>query len=138
MFEGQKVARKIKAFRKEVVCKRYNQEDCTIEVQSSRKTAQLTFLLISFDGKLQIAFSGDVIASDGEALSCVMKAMWNHKLPEVMQDNEELRKQVGKQQKKEETGNWNEELYFCDMLDSVAGMPNEVVTVKTIYRIDNQ
>lgn len=132
MFEEAKVARKIKAFRKgHVVCKRYNPENNTIELQSGSKTATLAFSLTEFDARLQIAFSGDVIASDGEALSSVMKAMWNYELPEIMQNNEDLRKQLGV--------DLEEKLYFRDMADSVTGMPNEVVvTVKTIYRIDNQ
>lgn len=72
--------------------------------------------------------------------------MWNQQLPEFNED-ERLREQLGKQSHLvpseiaesgfESSAQEAEVLYFRDMADYVAGMPNVVtVTVKTSWQID--
>lgn len=157
MFENFKRNRKLNAFRKgDVTCKEYKPGSRVIELVAGKRNVSLAIDLIDFDGKLQLAFSGDLIASDGEALARVMKAMWNKELPEFGEDKEmRLREQLGKlphpvSLESVETGFEKSEgvhvsaqeaelLYFRDMADYVAGMPNVVtVTVKTSWQIDNK
>ena len=147
MFENFKRNRKLKAFRSNNVrCVQYSPESRVIALNAGRLGARLGFDLVEFDGKLQLAFHGDLIAGDGEALARVMKTMWNQQLPEFNED-ERLREQLGKQShlvpsEIAESGFENsaqeaEILYFRDMADYVAGMPNVVtVTVKTSWQID--
>ena len=152
MFDKFRLQCKLKAFRSSNVrCKAYTPKDHIITLGSSGgREVQLAFNLVEYDQKLQLAFSGDVIASDGEALSRVMKVMWNYKLPHFAEEDR-LREQLDKQLPV--TPNSppvpdgvdvlaSEEdmcLYFRDMAGYVAGMPNEVVvTVKASYRIDNE
>ena len=158
MFENFKRNRKLNAFRKrEVTCKEYNPGSHVIELAAGKYRVSLAVDLIEFDGKLQLAFSGDLIASDGEALARVMKTMWNEVLPQFGEDKEmRLREQLAKlphpvSPEPVETGFEGNEgalqasaqeaelLYFRDMADYVAGMPNVVtVTVKTSWQIDNK
>lgn len=131
MFEKFKFSRKIKAFRgKKVTCTAYNADNCSISLKSDWHKAELAFRLVTFDNKLQLAFSGDVISSDGECLARVMRVMWNEPLPSSLV-SDELVQQLWENSK--------HEAHFCDMASYVAGMPNEVVvTVKSVYRIDNE
>lgn len=146
MFENWNRQRKIKASR-------------TIDLSAGSWDVHLGFDLVNFDQKLQLAFSGDLITCDGEALSRVMKVMWNEELPAKFSENEQLRVQLGKPSpapieeapavegegaEPPEDGfrppvqTEPEPLYFRDMASCVAGMPNQVdVTVKASYRIDN-
>lgn len=157
MFENFRRNRKLNAFRKgDVSCKEYKPSSRVIELVAGKWNVSLAIDLIDFDGKLQLAFSGDLIASDGEALARVMKVMWNKELPEFGEDKEmRLREQLTKlshpvSPEPVETGFEKSEgvhvsaqeaelLYFRDMADYVAGMPNVVtVTVKTSWQIDNK
>ena len=158
MFENFKRNRKLSAFRKgDVTCKEYKPGSRVIELVAGKRNVSLAIDLIDFDGKLQLAFSGDLVASDGEALARVMKTMWNEELPQFGEDKENrLREQLGKRPypvfpEPVETGFEKSEgalqasaqeaelLYFRDMADYVAGMPNVVtVTVKTSWQIDNK
>lgn len=161
MFENWNRQRKIKAFRGNGVrLKNYDSASRTIDLSAGSWDVHLGFDLVNFDQKLQLAFSGDLITCDGEALSRVMKVMWNEKLPAKFSDNEQLRVQLGKpspapiEEAPAEEGEGAEvppedgfrpsvqpepePLYFRDMASCVAGMPNQVdVTVKASYRIDN-
>lgn len=98
MFENFKRNRKLNAFRKgDVTCKEYKPGSRVIELEAAKWNVSLAIDLIDFDGKLQLAFSGDLIASDGEALARVMKTMWNKVLPQFGEDKEmRLREQLGK------------------------------------------
>lgn len=145
--------RKLKAFRgNNVQCDMYNKDSRVIDLTAGRWKAQLGFDLVEFDGKLQLAFHGDLIAGDGEALARVMKTMWNQQLPEFNEEDR-LREQLDKlpypvspepvesgfERSEELQSNAQEAeiLYFRDMADYVAGMPNVVtVTVKTSWQID--
>ena len=157
MFDNFRRNRKLNAFRKgDVNCKKYKPDSQVIELKAEKWNVSLAIDLIDFDGKLQLAFSGDLIASDGEALARVMKTMWNQVLPRFGEDKEmRLREQLGKlphpvSSEPMETGFEKSEgvhvsaqeaelLYFRDMADYVAGMPNVVtVTVKTSWQIDNK
>ena len=157
MFENYKKRRKLEAFRKgNVICKEYKMDSRVIELAAGNWDVNLAFSLIDFDGKLQLAFSGDLIASDGEALARVMKVMWNEELPEFEADKEaRLREQIGKlphpvpiepvktgfeeNEGVHATAQEAELIYFRDMADYVAGMPNVVtVTVKSSYQVDNK
>lgn len=167
MFENYKNRKKVEAFRKDAVtCSEYDKINRTITLTSGYRTVTLGLDLREFDGTLQLAFSGDLITRDGEALSRVMKAMWNYELPEEFSANEELRAQIfgvetpepdaqpeaetptegetteGNNGKDEEATKEPKELtpiYFRDMAPYVTGQPNEViVTVKASYLIDNR
>lgn len=166
MFEKFRLNQKLKAFRKNsVTCEQYNKEDQVLTLKSGDRTVNLAFDVITYDGKRQLAFSGDVISSDGEALSRVMKAMWNEELPAKFFEDEELIKQLwgdeaipapseetipdaASEHEGEEPSEPDEEsneaqpprpIYFRDMASYVTGMPNEViVTIKASYRIDNE
>ena len=153
MFENFKRNRKLKAFRSNNVrCVRYSPESRVIDLNARGWSAQLGFGLVEFDNKLQLAFHGDLIAGDGEALARVMKTMWNQQLPEFNEE-ERLREQLDKLphsissepvengfergKELENSAQEAEILYFRDMADYVAGMPNVVtVTVKTSWQID--
>lgn len=150
MFENWNRQRKIKAFRgNSVTLRNYDPTSRTIDLHAGSHTVRLGFDLVDFDQKLQLAFSGDLITGDGEALSRVMKVMWNEQLPAKFSENEQLREQLGKPipnepplEEEPEDGFDKpkpvEPLYFRDMASCVAGMPNQVdVTVKASYRIDN-
>lgn len=159
MFENWNRQRKIKAYRgNNVTLKNYDSVSRTVDLTvGSSWPVRLGFDLVDFDQKLQLAFSGDLITGDGEALSRVMKVLWNSPLPDVFSKNEQLRKQLGKPSPApiEPPAEENPEtpfddgsnppvqpepepLYFRDMASCVAGMPNQVdVTVKASYRIDN-
>lgn len=155
MFDNFWRNRKLKAFRSgNVNCKEYHPDTHVIKLTAGNWEAQLGFGLIEFDGKLQLAFHGDLIASDGEALAKVMKTMWNQQLPEFNNDAR-LREQLGKMphsvspepvksgfredEDMQSSAQEAEFIYFRDMADYVAGMPNVVtVTVKSSYQIDNK
>lgn len=160
MFDNWKRQRKIKTFRgNNVRLKNYDPASRTIDLATGSFEVHLGFDLVNFDQKLQLAFSGDLISCDGEALSRVMKIMWNEKLPAKFSENEQLRVQLGKPSpapveeapsvegegaeppedaSKPPVQPEPEPLYFRDMASCVAGMPNQVdVTVKASYRIDN-
>lgn len=159
MFENWNRQRKIKAFRSNsVILKNYDSASRTIDLSASSWDVHLGFDLVNFDQKLQLAFSGDLITCDGEALSRVMKVMWNEKLPAKFIESEQLRVQLGKPSPapiemaptvagaefppedgfRPPVQTEPEPLYFRDMASCVAGMPNQVdVTVKASYRIDN-
>lgn len=154
MFDKFKLQRKLNAFRRDgVECTSYDPDKRVIALKSgSGHKAELAFKLAMHDQQLLLAFSGDAISGDGEALSRVMKVMWNQQLP-TFDNDAELRKQLGKplpdpavvSTPSEEGGSTavapveaSDPLYFRDMASFVAGMPNEVVvTVKSSYRIDN-
>lgn len=159
MFDNWNRQRKIKPFRSDNVrCEDYNPDERTITLAAGAWQIQLGFNLVNYDQKLQLAFSGDLIASDGEALSRVMKVMWNQKLPRFSED-ERLREQLNMSLPTTPPVNGDEgddessfadseteaqplpepePIYFRDMAGYVAGMPNEVVvTVKSSFRIDN-
>jgi len=146
MFEKWRMERKLKDFRGDNVrLDEYKPQEGTITLKTKKRRVVLAFKLIEFDGKIQLAFSGDVISSDGEALSRVMKAMWNEILPKFP-ESDELRKQLeiddSKKGREDSDGfpvNEPSPIYFRDMADRVAGVPNEVVvTVKASYRIDKE
>ena len=154
MFENHRRNNKIKDFRKDgLKATEYDKKNCTIALESrgGRRTT-LDFKLVDFDGNRQLSFSGDLITSDGEALSRVMKVMWNEELPEEFCSDEALRKQLFGEEPviaTEETPEHEEAeapepqkpspIYFRDMAAYVTGQPNEVfVTVKASYRIDNE
>lgn len=130
------LGRKLNAFRKgNVKCTEYNVENHTISLKGGWLwRANLAFSLTDYAGKLQLAFSGDAITRDGEALARVMKAMWSYELPEFP-ESDALRLQL-----------WDDSaitdkrtIYFRDMASRVAGMPNEVrVTTVTSYLVDNR
>lgn len=160
MFENIKRSLKVKDFRRDgVTVLKYDCIKHTITLKSKHKRkVELAFKLVDFDYKLQLAFSGDCITSDGEALARVMRTMWNYELPADFSENEDLRMQIFgpqmeaseiiKPTKQAEAEAKDEEkvenvqnlipLHFRDMANYVAGMPNEViVTIKASYRIDN-
>lgn len=96
MFENHRRNNKIKDFRRDgLKVTDYDKTNCTIALESrgGRRT-RLAFKLIDFDGNRQLSLSGDLITSDGEALSRVMKVMWNEELPEEFWADEVLRKQL--------------------------------------------
>mgnify|MGYP001026097165 FL=1 len=96
MFENRKRNKKIQDFRKDgLKVTQYDKNNCTITLESrgGRRTT-LAFKLVDFDGNRQLSFSGDLITSDGEALSRVMKVMWNEELPQEFWADEALRKQL--------------------------------------------
>ena len=127
MFEKIKLQRKIAAFRRGNV--EYSIGGNVVKAIAGKHSATLATKLVQFDGRLQLAFSGDILASDPESLARVMKALWNCELPDFP-EIAELRAQLNKSE--------NQILYFRDMAGLVAGMPNEVtVTVKASYMIDN-
>lgn len=167
MFENRKRNKKIQDFRKDgLKANNYDKIKRTIALESrSGHHIELAFNLVDFDGKRQLAFSGDLITSDGEALARVMKVMWNEELPAEFSTDEILRKQlfgeeaIAKHPEADEESleadseagehaaadDPNKEpqkpspIYFRDMAAYVTGMPNEViVTVKASYRIDNE
>lgn len=169
MFENYKLRKKIEDFRKDGLnVTAYDPAKRTIALESrGGRHAELSFNLVDFDGKRQLAFSGDLITSDGEALSRVMKVMWSQELPEEFSADEVLRKQLFGDVVIEESTEPEEQpvanpdaepgaedagkvgeaptpqkpapLYFRDMAAYVTGQPNEViVTVKASYRIDNK
>lgn len=96
MFENRKRNQKIKDFRRDgLKVTNYDPVKRTIALESrGGRKAELAFKLVDFDGDRQLAFSGDLITSDGEALSRVMKEMWNEPLPEEFSADEALRKQL--------------------------------------------
>ncbi len=132
MFDKWRLNCKINAFRnKTVKCIQYDEEQHVAILKAGWwHKAVVAFKLVGFDTEVQLAFSGDAITRDGEALAHVMRAMWNSKLPEFP-TSPELRKQLwGKED--------NREIFFRDMAAHVMGMPNEVrVTTVASYLIDN-
>lgn len=158
MFENRKRNKKIQDFRKDgLKVTQYDKNNCTIALESrgGRRTT-LAFKLVDFDGNRQLSFSGDLITSDGEALSRVMKVMWNEELvvatEEVPEPEEpetpEPHTECGENDEGNNAGNAGtapaepqkpSPIYFRDMAAYVTGQPNEViVTVKASYRIDNE
>ena len=85
MFENWNRQRKIKAYRgNNVTLKNYDSASRTVDLTVGGSwPVHLGFDLLDFDQKLQLAFSGDLITGDGEALSRVMKVLWNSPLPDV-------------------------------------------------------
>lgn len=138
MFDKWRLNRKLKAFREgEVKCAEYKEAERTAVLESGTWKTELAFKLVSFDSAIQLAFSGDIVTRDGEALAHVMKAMWNLKLPEFP-ESDALREQLwGNDPDGQFAG--KRAIYFRDMAAYVMGMPNEVrVTTVTSYPIDNR
>jgi len=138
MFEVWKTHLKIWAFRgQNVQLESWEPDNGVIRLRRGWRRATLAVKLVRFDGKLQLAFSGDIIASDAKAIARVMKVMWNEELPRSMV-TDELKAQL-KEEKRAIlwTKEGGETIFFRDMANSNMGMPNEVVTIiRSVTTID--
>ncbi len=151
----RETGKKIGDFRTKVIkVVNYDADSTVVNLKAGKTSIKLTLGLVEFNNEILLSFSGDGVATDGTALSKIVQALWNEKIPEFAL-SDALREQLGIQVIPVDTRFGNEDeggaplgtsrpvsidrepVYFRDMAHYIAGLGNEIfTTVKQCHSLD--